>query len=564
MGLRAVRFVAGPDGVDPVSTELDDELIRLFARSRLESQPAAFVVLNDDLPGLSKFDDLVIDRGRKHEAKPLAKLLLGHARIPFVSGSYESSGQLVRSVRTLLENAFAKDDHNIYIIGTSERVLEELLRKAGTSGPVRQKSRSRSDGSAPQWKADTGASSQRLLRLLPRCEIPEDFVRTYVGSSPEVQLVRQLVMRAAASDDPVLVLGDTGTGKEVIARSIHNYSARASEKFVAVNCGAIPTDLFESELFGHKRYTFTDAKYDKKGLWEITGNGTLFLDEIGDLALIHQVKILRALEENKIRPIGEVKEVRVNARVIAATNRDLFSMVKAGQFREDLYYRLRSFLLRTPGLRDHPDDVPILARFFWKKITRNERASLPDDIMVELQSCSWPGNARELRAVLMSLHSLFGKDDLDAARLRAVFQIQTQVASEGRSESVARNEMISHRIDCLRHFRQADEVLRACVVSARPLVEGNQGGNEISASVGQSLRARLGELEVLCLNPLRFHSKVIFNVVDGLRGKISHFCALLEADGMVAPGYWKNDVSPDMQLALSAMFQESERLEANV
>jgi transcriptional regulator with GAF, ATPase, and Fis domain len=168
----------------------------------------------------------------------------------------------------------------------------------------------------------------------------------------------------------VLVLGDTGTGKEVIARSIHNYSARASEKFVPVNCGAIPSELLESELFGHKRFTFTDAKYDKKGLWEITGNGTLFLDEVGDLALIHQVKILRALEENKIRPIGEVKEIRVNARVIAATNRDLFSMVKAGHFREDLYYRLRSFLLRTPGLRDHPEDIPTLARFFWKKIAR--------------------------------------------------------------------------------------------------------------------------------------------------------------------------------------------------
>jgi DNA-binding NtrC family response regulator len=567
MGLRAVRFVAGPDGVDPVSTELDDELIRLFASRRLEAQPAAYVVLNDDLAGLSKFDDLVIDRGRKHEAKPLAKLLLGHARIPFVSGSYESAGQLVRSVRTLLENAFAKDDHNIYIIGTSERVLDDLLRKAGSiPGPARQVSRSRSDGSSSRSTAaiETGASSQHLLQLLSRREIPEDFLRTYVGSSTEVQLVRQLVMRAASSDDPVLVLGDTGTGKEVIARSIHNFSARASEKFVPVNCGAIPTELFESELFGHKRYTFTDAKYDKKGLWEITGDGTLFLDEIGDLALIHQVKILRALEDNKIRPIGEVKEIRVNARVIAATNRDLFSMVKAGQFREDLYYRLRSFLLRTPGLRDHPEDIPTLARFFWKKITRDERASLADDIVIELQSCSWPGNARELKAVLMSLHSLFGKDDLDAARLKAVFQIQTQGASEDRSESAARNEMITHRIDCLRHFRQADEVLRACVVSARPLVDDNQASNEISASVAESLRARLGELEVLCLNPLRFHSKIIFNVVDGLRGKISHFCRLLEGDGLVAPSYWKNEVSPDMQLALSAMFQESERLEANV
>ena len=564
MVLRALRFVAGVDGVAPTRSELSDELIRSFAATRLQSAPAAFVVLNSELPGFLRFKDMVIDRGRKHEAKPLAKLLLGHTKIPFIIGSYESSGQLVRSVRALLENAFAKDDHNIYIIGTSEKILDELWEKAGSAQPGEMAaSEPRAGKPAPKSKFDGALSSQLLLQLLPRREIPEDFLHTFVGSSTEVQLVRQLVMRAAASDDPVLVLGDTGTGKEVIARSIHNYSARASEKFVPVNCGAIPSELLESELFGHKRYTFTDAKFDKKGLWEITGNGTLFLDEIGDLALIHQVKILRALEENKIRPIGEVKEIRVNARVIAATNRDLFSMVKAGHFREDLYYRLRAFLLRTPVLRDHPEDIPTLARFFWKRIARDERASLPDDIMAELQSYSWPGNARELKAVLMSLHTLFGKDDLDTARLRAVFQIQGQGAAES-PEAAAQNEMITHRVDCLRHFRRADEVLRACVVSVRPLAEGNQTDVATAASVRASLRARLGELEVLCLNPLLFHSKVTFDVVDGLKEKLSYFYGLLEGDGKVALSFWKNEVSREMKLALTAIFQESERLEANV
>jgi len=564
MALQALKFVAAQDGVGPTRSELTDELIRSFAATRLQSAPAAYVVLNSELPGFLRFKDMVIDRGRKHEAKPLAKLLLGHTKIPFITGSYQSSGQLVRSVRTLLENAFAKDDHNIYIIGTSEKILAELWEKAGSAQPSEMAALKPKVGKpAPKSKFDGALSSQLLLQLLPRREIPEDFLHTFVGSSTEVQLVRQLVMRAAASDDPVLVLGDTGTGKEVIARSIHKYSARASEKFVPVNCGAIPGELLESELFGHKRYTFTDAKFDKKGLWEITGNGTLFLDEIGDLALIHQVKILRALEENKIRPIGEAKEIRVNARVIAATNRDLFSMVKTGQFREDLYYRLRAFLLRTPVLRDHPEDIPTLARFFWKRIARDERASLPDEIMAELQAYSWPGNARELKAVLMSLHTLFGKDDLDSARLRAVFQIQGQGAAES-PEAAAQNEMITHRVDCLRHFRRADEVLRACVVSVRPLVEGNQTDVATAASVRASLRARLGELEVLCLNPLLFHSKVTFDVVDGLKEKLSYFYGLLEGDGKVALSFWKNEVSREMKLALTAIFQESERLEANV
>jgi transcriptional regulator with PAS, ATPase and Fis domain len=406
-------------------------------------------------------------------------------------------------------------------------------------------------------------SSQLLLQLLPHREIPEGFLQTFVGSSVEVQLVRQLVMRAAKSDDPVLVLGDTGTGKEVIARSIHNYSERASEKFVPVNCGAIPSELLESELFGHKRYTFTDAKFDKKGLWEITGSGTLFLDEIGDLSAIHQVKILRALEENKIRPIGEAKEITVTARVIAATNRDLFSMVRAGQFREDLYYRLRAFLIRTPVLRDHPEDIPVLARFFWKKITRDERATLPEDILAELQRCAWPGNARELKAVLMSLHTLFGKDDLDLARLQAVFQIQGQPPVET-EEATARKEIVCHRVDCLRHLRRVDEVLRACVVSARPLVQAGQTDDATVASVRASLRSRLGELEVLCLNPLLFHSQVTFDVIDALKEKLSYFYGLLEGDARVALSYWKNEISREMKLALAAIFQESERLASNV
>jgi len=563
MALRALKFSVGSAGTDPRRSELNDDLIRSFPKTRLQASPTAYVVLNRDLPELLKFKDLVIDRGRKHEAKPLAKLLLGHTKIPFINGSYESAGQLVRSVRTLLENAFARDDHNIYIIGTSEKILDELWNRAGSENPGEQLASKERARAAGKPKSAGPLSSQLLLQLLPRREIPQDLLQTFVGSSSEVQLVRQLVMRAAANDDPVLVLGDTGTGKEVIARSIHNYSARASEKFVPVNCGAIPGELLESELFGHKRYTFTDAKFDKKGLWEITGNGTLFLDEVGDLALIYQVKILRALEENKIRPIGEAKEIKVNARVIAATNRDLFSMVKAGQFREDLYYRLRAFLLRTPVLRDHPEDIPTLARFFWKKIAGDERATLPDDILADLQLYAWPGNARELKAVLMSLHTLFGKDDLDAARLRAVFQIQGQ-APVGSPESAAKQEMMTHRVDCLRHLRRVDEVLRACTVSARPLDESRQTDVAASASVRASLRTRLAELEQLCLSPLLFHSKVTFDVVEGLKEKLSYFYGLLEGDAKVALSYWRNEVTRESKLALTAIFQESERLEANV
>lgn len=160
----------------------------------------------------------------------------------------------------------------------------------------------------------------------------------------------------------MLILGDTGTGKELVARAIHDHSARRAKRFMLVNCGAIPYDLLESELFGHVKGAFTDATYDKPGLWELADKGTLFLDEIGDLHPNHQVKILRALEDKKIRPIGGTKEIEVDARIIAATNRDLFSMVQARQFREDLYYRLCPFPIYTPTLPDHPEDIPTITQ----------------------------------------------------------------------------------------------------------------------------------------------------------------------------------------------------------
>jgi DNA-binding NtrC family response regulator len=240
----------------------------------------------------------------------------------------------------------------------------------------------------------------------------------------------------------------------------------------------------------------------------------------------------------------------------------LFSMVNAGHFREDLYYRLRAFLIRTPLLRNHPEDIPVLARFFWKKITGDERAVLPDDILTELQSCAWPGNARELKAVLMSLHTLFGKDGLNTAKLRAVFQIQGQ--SPTTPDSASDKEIVTHRVDCLRHLRRVDEVLRACMMSVKPLVEIGQIDLARIASARSSLRTRLGELEVLLLNPLMFHTVVTFDLVDGIKEKMSCFCGMLDGDPRIAVNYWKNEVTREFKVALSAIFQESERLEANV
>ena len=220
-----------------------------------------------------------------------------------------------------------------------------------------------------------------------------------VGKSPTMQGVYRLLQQAAGLDITVVLGGETGTGKELAARAIHYHSARKQRRFVPVNCGALPPDLVESELFGHAKGAFTGAAAAKTGLFEEANGGTLFLDEIGELPLGTQVKLNRALQEKEIRRVGDNVPAKVDVRVIAATHRDLKAEVKAGRFREDLYYRLHVFPVRLPPLRERLEDVPLLAGHFLEKHARAMRREMtgfqPDAIRL-LTSHAWPGNVREL------------------------------------------------------------------------------------------------------------------------------------------------------------------------
>ena len=220
-----------------------------------------------------------------------------------------------------------------------------------------------------------------------------------------------MILRAKASDLPVLILGETGTGKSVIARAIHDLGPKPEERFVEVNCGAIPSELLESELFGHVRGAFTGAATTKIGLWEFAGTGTLFLDEIGDLSPNHQVKILRALQEQRIRRLGGTDENPVHARIIAATNSNLYAMVQTGQFRQDLYYRLLQIVIYAPPLRSDSRNIALLAQAHWKEL-RGDQARLNADVVKELCAMRWPGNVRELHSFLEALNSLHGTEEL--------------------------------------------------------------------------------------------------------------------------------------------------------
>jgi len=231
----------------------------------------------------------------------------------------------------------------------------------------------------------------------------EDYKEGIVGSSPVMQEVFKIVGQVTASDVTVMVTGESGTGKELVARSIWKHSHRANKPFIAVNCAAIPDNLIESELFGHEKGSFTGATVQRIGKFELCDGGTVFLDEIGDMALATQTKILRVLQQGEIQRVGGTETIRVDVRIIAATNKDLEAIVKTKAFREDLYYRLNVVRIKMPPLRERIDDIPQIVDFCLQNLVKNKKARVgkvsPEALSV-LTRHSWPGNVRELENVI--------------------------------------------------------------------------------------------------------------------------------------------------------------------
>lgn len=234
-----------------------------------------------------------------------------------------------------------------------------------------------------------------------------------VGESAAITRVRDIIDKVAGTEARVLITGENGTGKEVVARLLHEQSSRANGPLVEVNCAAIPSELIESELFGHMKGSFTGAVKDRAGKFEQADGGTLFLDEIGDLSLAAQAKVLRALQENEITRVGSDKTTKVNVRVLAATNKDLAKEIEAGNFREDLFHRLNVIPVRVPALRDRLEDIPSLTVYFTKQICAEQglkEKSFTEEAIKELQKHNWPGNIRELRNVIERLIILAGDE----------------------------------------------------------------------------------------------------------------------------------------------------------
>jgi formate hydrogenlyase transcriptional activator len=334
-----------------------------------------------------------------------------------------------------------------------------------------------------------------------------------VGDSAALKHVLELVETVAPSDSTVLLLGETGTGKELIARAIHDHSRRKDRTFVKLNCAAIPTGLFESELFGHEKGAFTGAISQKMGRLELADQGTLFLDEVGDVPLEIQPKLLRVLQEREFERLGSTRTKKVNVRMIAATNRDLEGMISAREFRSDLYYRLNVFPIRIPPLHEREEDIPLLVRYFAQKFARQMEKrieTIPTATMHALTKWDWPGNVRELanfieRAVILTRGTSL---DVPLAELRRVCSDEfTQPAGPQRWKEIT--QIVKETINALNVRDSAvDEHARRqrhAIVRTLTETKGRVGGDDgAAARLGLNRTTLLSRMKKFGIHPKQF------------------------------------------------------------
>ena len=345
--------------------------------------------------------------------------------------------------------------------------------------------------------------------------------RSLIGSSEMMAQVRFLIEQVAKTPASVLVLGESGTGKEVVARNIHNLSERAKAPFVPLNCGAIPAELLESELFGHEKGAFTGAISTRKGRFELAEGGTLFLDEIGDMPQPMQVKLLRVLQERTFERVGGSKSIKANVRIIAATHQDLEEMIKAGSFREDLFYRLNVFPIETPALRERKEDIPLLLKELLTRFEHEQGKTLrfTEKAIESLMEHPWAGNVRELSNLIERMLIMYGEQIVDVAELPFKYQhIDVQVYNPEYPEELQEQDVINALFSGF-DYDDDDEDL-----SDEPQVEthvANEAQNSVDAALlptdGLNLKEHLADLEVsLIKQSLIKHDFVVARAAETL------------------------------------------------
>lgn len=502
--------------------EYEEGVIKMVKQLPEYKNKTALLILleKDSLEGFRQDKDMFKNRGKKHAAKPLKALLFGYEKIPVIEAEYKSVNKVKSSVRGFMKHVYNSSESNIYIIGIPKDIFESLINQLEKDSTGEEERQILSGDKIESFQ--DMANPDVLLKLLPKTKIPADieFIinKKYIGYSPQIKFVKQMILRAAQSDAPVLLLGETGTGKSLVANLLHQISMRKSGKFREINCSALSAMLLESELFGHIKGAFTGAERDKKGLWQTADKGTLFLDELGDLALDHQVKILTAIQKGIIRKIGSENDIKVDTRLIAATNRNLDLMMQEGTFREDLYYRLRDFTITLPPLRQHKEDIPDLAHYFWSEIVHPGTPAISSDVIEELMKFDWPGNGRELRSVLSGLYGIYKNEKIRPEYLRLVPQLRSGIKRGIKTGQTDRIQF--HGVECLQHLKRTDEIMRAIKVALRPVIWHHDYRKDKVERALSKVENYINEMEMLLYHPILFHAQDVFHMVRDLNGTI--------------------------------------------
>jgi transcriptional regulator with AAA-type ATPase domain len=544
---RTIKFT----GSGSVRGKLDSDSLAGMIQPGGCPQPNVLVVEASNLSALGELPEIT-NRGVKDGGHELGRYFLHQQGVPMVLADYSQRGRLKQSVKSLLDKARQGGECKPYVLVIPDAQFDLEWKHAAE------------DEDQISWSLASTDPSLQMLALLQDVVVPPSLREKYAGKSSETEVVRRLIVKASQGYGVVLVVGETGTGKEVVARQIHELNDRRSRhEFVPINCAGIPSELVESELFGNVEGAFTHATETRMGLWQAADHGTLFLDEIGELPLAQQAKVLRAIEDGEIRPLGTADTVKVDVRVIAATNRDLHAMTEGRLFRDDLYQRLCGLVIHTPSLKNHPEEIPALAQAFWQKENQEDgkRGDLPHEILRELQAHSWTGNMRELRQVLMHLRELFGTEGLRVEHIRAIFETRSR-AFGTMAVPDEKSSADAYRHDCLRTLSHAAELVRSCAVALGAMPKSGRITASEWPSVRQTLEAHGRELEDLCRQPLWFHSHPTYQAIGSLLEALKALCALGEDAAGKALSSKAVEMNAAVESASAALFAETQWLGA--
>ncbi|MFH2058390.1 MAG: sigma 54-interacting transcriptional regulator [Pseudomonadota bacterium] len=531
MKIHALKYSTSLSDYGPVPVIFDIKTQEDLKPYLNLEEPTLYLINQDDASRILNLKDIIINRGTKHPAKSLSFYLLKKDIIPLVDGNFTGTSQVKRSIKAFLKNAVKTKENKLFLVTAAPDIFTET-----NCGQI------------------AGNKSYNIMAR-PKDD-DQNRKLSYLGDSEKIEKVRQNILVAAKVNYPVLILGPSGTGKELVANEIHINSKRANNNMITVNCGAIPENLLESELFGYKKGAFSGAAADKVGKWKLADKGTLFLDEIGDLKLDHQVKILRAISTNTFYPVGSEKAEKADVRILAATNRDIHPLSHKDQFREDLYYRLAGIIIQTPALKNHAEDIPGMVDKIWPKIIKENMDSkknkdkilnpeLSAEVIRKLQTMHWPGNVRQLKNILRRLYAYVGElKTINADDLVSVVQYETAGASK-ETEKIAK----IHRI------KQAMAIFQATEATLDFRIKNYDPEYTQESFIDAGAQFHLDEIDSLCKDPLNL-SEPVFLILNDLKGKLIYFSHLFNQNSEEAFGYWKNQVKPTLKSSLEKVHEE--------